>query len=144
MPQLDLTTYSSQIFWFALCFIALYIASAKIILPRVAAILKNRKNIIDADLAAAKELDDKIYELESQTDKLRKEATSKYQIKLEEATKSAAKQREKMIEDLKNKIDQNIAKSQKELQDLITKSQSESEAAIKNISQQIEQKLTNV
>ncbi len=144
MPQLDLTTYSSQIFWFALCFIALYITSAKIILPRVAAILKNRKNIIDADLASAKELDDKIYELESQTGKLRKGATSKYQVKLEEATKSATKQREKMIEDLKAKIDQNIAKSHKELQDLIAKSQSESEAAIKNISQQIEQKLTNV
>jgi F-type H+-transporting ATPase subunit b len=144
MPQLDLTTYSSQIFWFALCFITLYIATSCLILPRISAILKNRKNIIDADLASAKDLDDKIYELESQTDKLRKDATSKYQIKLEEATKSATKQREKMIEDLKTKIDQNVAKSHKELQDLIAKSQSESETAIKNLTQQIEQKLTNV
>jgi hypothetical protein len=93
---------------------------------------------------AAKELDDKIYELEASTDKLRKEANAKYQVKLEEAAKSAAKSREKMIEDLKEKIDQNIQKSHQELKDLIAKSQAQSEVAIKNLTQQIEQKLTNV
>ena len=144
MPQLDLTTYSSQIFWFLLCFIALYVTAAYVILPRIAAIIKNRKNIIDADLASAKELDDKIYELEASTDKLRKEANAKYQVKLEEAAKSAAKSREKMIEDLKEKIDKNIKKSHQELKDLIAKSQAQSEVAIKNLTQQIEQKLTNV
>lgn len=144
MPQLDLTHYGSQIFWFLLCFIALYFSTSRVILPRIATIIKNRKNIIDADKSAASELDDKIYELEAKTDKLRKEATQKYQVKLEEASKSVTKQREKMIEDLKEKIDQNIYKSQQELKDLIAKTQAQSEVAIKNLTQQIEQKLTNV
>ncbi len=144
MPQLDLTTYSSQIFWFLLCFITLYTTTACVILPRIVAIIKNRRSIIDADLACAKELDDKIYEFETSTDKLRKEANQKYQIKLEEAVKLAAKSREKMIEDLKEKIDQNIQKSHQDLKDLIAKSRAQSEVAIKNLTQQIEQKLTNV
>lgn len=141
MPQLDLSTYSSQIFWFILCFIALYVTASCIILPRIAAILKNRKNIIDTDLSLASEIDNKIYEIESATDTLRKKANQNYQIKLEEAAKSATKQREKMIEELKSKIDSNIQKSHQELKDLIEKSRTQSEIAIKNLTQQITEKL---
>ncbi len=144
MPQLDLTTYSSQIFWFAICFIALYLAASCVILPRITAIIKNRKNIVDADLSLAKELEDKINQLEASTAQIRKEASEKYQSKLEEAVKSSTKQREKMIEDLKNKIDQNIEKSRQHLKDLVAKAEADSATAIKDLSQQIEQKLTNV
>ncbi len=144
MPQLDLTTYSSQIFWFAICFITLYLAVSFLILPRIAEIIKNRKTIVDADLSVAQDLDKKTAEIESASSSLRKEATEKYQSKLDEAVKSANKQREKMIEDLKNNIDQNIAKSHAHLKELIAQSEAKSVDAIKNITQQIEQKLTNV
>lgn len=144
MPQLDLTTYSSQIFWFILCFIVLYVAVSGIILPRIAEIIKNRKNIVDADLSAAKSLEDKINQLQSSTENLRKDAAQKYQLKLEEASRSAAKQREKMIEALKEKIDQNIQKSHQQLKDLVAEAEAKSAVAIKNLAQQIEQKLTNV
>ncbi len=143
MPQLDLTTYSSQIFWFTLCFIVLYICVSQIILPRIAEIIKNRKTIVDADLAVAKDLDEKTAEIEVVSSKLRKEATEKYQSKLDEAVKSANTQREKMIETLKNNIDENIAKSHAHLKELIAQSEAKSADAIKNITQQIEQKLTN-
>ncbi|NBV06122.1 MAG: hypothetical protein EBS06_02665 [Proteobacteria bacterium] len=141
MPQLDLTTYSSQIFWFLLCFIALYFMVSQVILPRIAEIIKNRKNIVDADLSSAKALDDKIYEIEAATDKLRKEANQNYQNKLEEAAKFAAQKRENMIANLKEKIDQNIQKSHQELQDLITKSRAESEIAITKLTKQITERL---
>lgn len=141
MPQLDLTTYSSQIFWFVLCFIALYLASWRVILPRIGSIIQKRKSIIDADLSLAKELDDKIYAIESATAELRKEATKKYQQQLEEAAKTATKQREKMIEDLKSKIDQDLQKSHQQLKDLIEKSRLESQAVIQNLTRQIAAKL---
>ncbi len=141
MPQLDLTTYSSQVFWFALCFITLYLTAWRVILPRISAIINNRKNIIDADLALAKDLDDKIYAIESATDQLRKEATKKYQQQLEEASRAATKQREQMIEDLKTKIDQDLQQSKQQLKDLIEKSRQQSEVAIKNLTQQVANKL---
>jgi F-type H+-transporting ATPase subunit b len=141
MPQLDLSTYASQIFWFLLCFIALYFSTSRIILPRIAGILKNRKTIIDTDLSMAAELDEKIHALQMKTEALRKEATHQYQIKLEEAAKSATKKREKMIEDLKEKIDQSTQKSYQELNDFIEKSRAQSAIAIQNLSSQIAQKL---
>lgn len=141
MPQLDTTQYGAQIFWFLLCFATLYIFASRVILPRIRNILKERKNVIDADLSLAAELDDKIYHLHQKTDALRKDATQQYQTKLEEVAKNAAANREKLIEELKAKIEQITEKSRRELKDFIAKSRADSEVAIKNLSQKIKEKL---
>lgn len=143
MPQLDLTTYSSQIFWFTICFAILYFFASKIILPRIHAILKDRKAVIDADLSAAAKLDDEIHGIQIKTDILRKDANKQYQLKLEEVAKEAAKQREKMIEELKEKFDQITQKSRQELRDFIEKSHTQSELAVKDLVQKITEKLLN-
>jgi hypothetical protein len=61
--------------------------------------------------------------------------------KIEEAAKSATKKRDKMIEDLKEKIDQSTQKSYQELNDFVEKSRAQSAIAIQNLSAQIAQKL---
>ena len=83
----------------------LYTFVACIILPRITNILKERKRVIDADLSSAHELDNKIDDLQIRTEKLRKEANHQYQTKLDETAKNAAKEREKLIEELKEKIE---------------------------------------
>ncbi|MBP7709592.1 MAG: hypothetical protein KA100_00795 [Rickettsiales bacterium] len=143
MPQLDTTQYSSQLFWFLLCFAVLYIFASRIILPRIRNILSERKNVIDADLSSAANLDDKLYALQNKTDALRKDASQKYQTKLEEVAKDAASKREKMLSELKEKIEQITEKSRSELKDFIAKSRAESDVAIKNLSQKIKEKLFN-
>ncbi|MDX2083465.1 MAG: hypothetical protein SFV53_05730 [Rickettsiales bacterium] len=141
MPQLDFTTYIPQIFWLALCFITLYLTTALVILPRISAILKKRQDIIDADLSKAKELDDKISALEIVADNLRQNANQAYQNKLDEASKSAIKMRETMIENLKNQIDSDIKKSQQELKNLIETSKQKGDLVVKNLVTQIANKL---
>jgi F-type H+-transporting ATPase subunit b len=60
MPQFDFTTYSSQIFWFSICFAILYLAVYFIITPRVQEIFDNRKKIIDGDLSSASKINHEI------------------------------------------------------------------------------------
>jgi F-type H+-transporting ATPase subunit b len=141
MPQFDITHYSSQIFWFLLCFLVLYIFTSRIILPRITNILKSRKSVIDAELSSTAELDEKIHQLQIKTDNLRKEAGQKYQSKLEETSKEAAKQRDKMIEEFKEKFEEITKKSRQELKNFVDKSNSESEVVIKNLAQKISNKL---
>jgi F-type H+-transporting ATPase subunit b len=141
MPQLDFTTYSSQIFWFALCFVALYIAVSKLILPRILHIINNRKNVINQDCSLAEEIENKLNEIQINTDFLLKDAAQKYQQKLEETAKQAAKNREKTIEYLKEKIESMAEKSRQELQHFVEKSQAKSEPVVQDLVKKIKEKL---
>ncbi len=137
MPQLDLTTYSSQIFWFAICFVTLYLFVARIILPRIAQIINLRKNVIDADLSAVAKLDEEIHQLEISAENLRKIANQNYQSKLEEVTKEAGKKREKMLEEFKEKYEEITKKSRLELVDFVEKSSAKNQTIAQDLAEKI-------
>ena len=141
MPQFDLTTYSSQIFWLGICFAILYTCVSKIILPRITNIIKERSNSIDGDNAIAKDLNEKIESLEDLIKTLKKTASTNYQNKLDEASKEASFKRSKAIETLKEKIDQDTAKSRQEIKKFVETTFAQSESLTKDLEKQIKEKL---
>ena len=56
MPQLDLSTWPSQIFWLAITFFALYLVMSRIAIPRTGGVIEQRKSTINGDVAAAQRL----------------------------------------------------------------------------------------
>ena len=64
MPQLDGSTWASQIFWTALALFLLYRILVKTILPRISGALEDRHNAIADDLDRAAELKQKAEEAE--------------------------------------------------------------------------------
>lgn len=56
MPQLDVTTWPSQLFWLAITFFALYIVISRIAIPRTGGVIEKRKSTISGDLASAQRL----------------------------------------------------------------------------------------
>ncbi len=103
MPQFDFATYSAQIFWLAVCFSCLYFFLSKIILPRIGAIVENRKSIIKNALDSAGSLDGAIEELKEKSEKILKEAGLKQKESLDAAFKDAVLKREKALEESKDK-----------------------------------------
>ena len=57
-PQLDVTTYSSQVFWLAISFALLYLLMSRIALPRVTEVLDMRQTQINTNLDRAAQLND--------------------------------------------------------------------------------------
>ena len=55
MPQFDPASFSSQLFWLAVCFSLLFVLVTFVLLPRVEAALAFRERAIKADLHAAQE-----------------------------------------------------------------------------------------
>lgn len=55
MPQLDVTTFSNQIFWLVVALVVLYYIMSRVALPRVASVLADRRGAITADIAAAED-----------------------------------------------------------------------------------------
>ncbi|MFN3993152.1 MAG: F0F1 ATP synthase subunit B' [Tabrizicola flagellatus] len=64
MPQLDFSTWPNQIFWLLVTLVVIYFVLSRIALPRIGAVLADRKSTITNDLAAAEELKQKAIEAE--------------------------------------------------------------------------------
>lgn len=56
LPQFDVTTFGTQIFWLAVMFIVLYVYFAKSALPRLSSTIENRHVTIKADLEQAEKI----------------------------------------------------------------------------------------
>lgn len=56
LPQLDPTTYSSQLIWLGLTFTALYLLMIWVALPRIGQVLEDRRHHIEGRLAKAERL----------------------------------------------------------------------------------------
>lgn len=52
-PPFDPTTFASQLFWFALTFIVLYIVVSQFVIPRVGGVLAKRESTIKSDIESA-------------------------------------------------------------------------------------------
>ena len=56
MPQLDISTWPSQIFWLAITFLALFFVISRVAIPRTGGVIEKRKSTIAGDLARAQNL----------------------------------------------------------------------------------------
>lgn len=56
MPQFDPSTFSSQLFWLAICFVGLYWIVSKFAIPRIGDILEQRERVVQDDLDRAESL----------------------------------------------------------------------------------------
>jgi F-type H+-transporting ATPase subunit b len=65
MPQLDFSTWPNQIFWLLVTLVAIYLILTRVALPRISAVLAERRGTITNDLAAAEELKQKATEAEA-------------------------------------------------------------------------------
>ena len=56
MPQLDASTFATQIFWLVLSFVVLYILMSRVALPRIHDVLEERQMQIEGNLQKAESL----------------------------------------------------------------------------------------
>ena len=57
-PPFDRETFASQLFWFAIAFVLLYVIISRLAIPRVGGIMDARRQSVEGDLAEAKRLKD--------------------------------------------------------------------------------------
>ncbi|MEM7211267.1 MAG: F0F1 ATP synthase subunit B' [Pseudomonadota bacterium] len=79
LPQLDTTTFASQIFWLIVAIVVLYWLMSKVALPRIASVLEERADAIADDLDRAEELKRKAEDAEAAYEQALKDARAKAQ-----------------------------------------------------------------
>ena len=118
MPQLDVTTFSNQIFWLLVALVVLYYIMSRVALPRVASVLADRRGAITADIAAAETYKLKAQEAEDAFKKAEADARAEAQ-RIVEAAKA----------EMQGVLDAQIAKADAE----IAAKSAESEKRIREI-----------
>jgi F-type H+-transporting ATPase subunit b len=69
-PQLNVSSYPSQLFWLGVAFVLLYALMSRIALPRVTAVLDRRRSQKDGDLTKAGQLNDEAEKIKTAYEKL--------------------------------------------------------------------------
>jgi F-type H+-transporting ATPase subunit b len=118
MPQLDFSTFPNQIFWLLVTLCVIYFVLSRVALPRIGAILAERKGTITNDLAAAEELKQKAVDAEKA-----------YQDALTRARTEAAK----IVAEAKADIQKDLDKATAKADTQIAAKTAESEVAIGEI-----------
>ena len=115
MPQLDTSSFTSQLFWLIICFFSMMFIMSKFIIPKISEIMEQRQRKIDSYL-------NKAADFKQQAEA----ALLKYQNALAKATAKA----DKSLADTKTEMEQLISNRQNELETRLRQKIKEGEAEI--------------
>jgi F-type H+-transporting ATPase subunit b len=108
LPQLDIATWPSQLFWLVVLFGAGYLVMARIVTPRISSVLEDRRQTVDGDLEKARAASADAAKIradyESDLEKARIEAAEFANQATMEATKKAEAADAKMAQKLAKKV----------------------------------------
>jgi F-type H+-transporting ATPase subunit b len=98
MPQLDVSTFPSQVFWLVVTFAVLYVLMAKLALPRIEAAVEGRRTRIEGDLDRAGRMKTEAEAVIAAYEKALSDARHQAQLTMKETTdrlNAAAAERQK-------------------------------------------------
>jgi len=108
MPQLDVSTYASQLFWLAITFFSLYLILARIAIPKISTTLAERNHKISGSLECANkikiEAEEMISEYEETLAQARTEARERYTSAAQTITQEISAQQKKSVDALNAKL----------------------------------------
>lgn len=142
MPQFDISSFTSQLFWLGLVFSVLYFIVSKVIVPKAEQILSSRDKWIDDNLELAKKYNEQARLLEMSN----KDALTKLNKDIESARKEALdaqelefkKKKEELADEIRNKQKESL----KEIDDYKNSFQNDVEKIRINLSAFIIEKIT--
>lgn len=115
MPQLDPTSFASQVFWLIVTFTFLYMVMARLIVPRIAGILENRKGRVAEDLDKAEksrgDAEDARLDYEAALVKARNDAS----VLITKATAAMAEDASEQNSKLDESLSKQMANAEKQL-----------------------------
>ena len=135
LPQLDIETYASQIFWLIVTFIVLYFLVAKIAMPRIAEVLEGRQERIEDDLDKAETLKKEAYLVRVEYEK----ALSSAREEAHEATRRAQEEIAKHGAEVEALANQKVVNMLKDAEDRIEAARTEASSDTEILQDTLEQ-----
>lgn len=141
LPQMDQSTYASQLVWMAISFVLLYLVVAAFIHPRVGGVLKTREAAINDAIAKAEELKAKASGTKGNFEAAGVEARANAAATIAKAVADAAKESADAMAKLNAEIDAKAQTSRERIQKAVAKASLEVDDAAQALAEAMAEKL---
>ena len=142
MPQLDVSTFSSQIFWVLVGFLLVYIFMSTVVTPALKGTLDNRASHVDAILKNVEKLRTEAEKLEDEAEYSLENARKKIRIEEDKLESTLRQKSEKEKEKLHSAFIQSSQQASDELVDNARDVLSEMSANLDDIVADAEKKIS--
>lgn len=108
MPQLDTTTFSSQLFWLGISFCILYCVLAYFLVPKISGVLENRETMREQNINTAstyrEQAEGLLVEYEKLLAQTRKESHEKYQAVVNLIAQETMEKKKDILDKLQERL----------------------------------------
>ena len=143
MPQLEITTYPSQIFWLVISFLLLYLIMSRIIIPRISSVIKSRETEIKNNIHISEQMYKDTEIINDEYEETKKNIENEARQIINHLKETTNKKITKNTELLKKRLEQKLEKNEKEIINKKKKALKEINKISLNLSEEILKKLSN-
>ena len=143
MPQLEITTYPSQIFWLVVSFLTLYLIMSRIIIPKISSVIKNRESQIKNNIHISEQLYKDTEIINDELEKVRKDTETEAKEIINNLKETTNKKISENYELLKKKLEKKLEKDEQKILLIKKKALKEINKISLNLSEEIIRKISN-
>lgn len=112
LPQLDFTTWPTQIFWLVVSFALAYVLMWRVVTPRIASVLEDRHARLDDDMQRARQAADEAEDMRVAFEKTLADARAEATEKTRESTAAAVAEADKKNDAAAKRLATKIGKAE--------------------------------
>ena len=143
MPQLEITTYPSQIFWLAVSFLILYLIMSRFIIPKISSVIKSRESEIKNNIHISEQMYRDTEIINNEYEEIKKEIEGEARGIINYLKETTNKKITKNTDLLKKRLEQKLEKNEQEIINKKKKALKEINKISLNLSEEILKKLSN-
>lgn len=144
LPQLDPSTYPSQIFWLVILFGVLYLVFSRRVLPVISGTLENRREHIESDFSTAEKLQREAADVHDAYEKILHDARMKADALYVEIENSIQKKSAKEVQEFNERIEKETRLTEARLEKAQKEIRAEMDAIVAEVARQAAEKIIGV
>ena len=143
MPQLEIATYPSQIFWLVVSFLILYLIMSRIIIPKISSVIKSRESEIKNNIHISEQMYKDTEITNNEYEETKKKIENEAREIINHLKQTTNKKINHSTELLKKRLEQKLEKNEQEIINKKKKVLKEIKKISLNLSEEILKKLSN-
>ena len=143
MPQLEITTYPSQIFWLVVSFVILYLIMSRFIIPKISSVIKSRESEIKNNIHISEQMYKDTEIINNEYEETKKNIENEARGIINHLKETTSKKINNSTELLKKRLEQKLEKNEQEIINNKKKVLKEIKKISLNLSEEIIRKISN-